>query len=73
MNLLKNFNQLRRFLTDHKNILSIGIIDKINKRFVDNFDATKDKNFKGKLNEQFDGASIEERQVFAHAEWLWAY
>ena len=61
------------FLTDHKNILSIEIIDKINKRFVDNFDATKDKNFKGKLNEQFDGASIEERQVFAHAEWLWAY
>ncbi|WP_405377500.1 McrB family protein [Nonlabens sp. Asnod3-A02] len=59
-------------LTEHKNILSNNTLEACNTRYNENYDDSK-KNFDEKVIQQFEGASIEERLVFAHIEWLWAY
>ena len=61
------------FLTEEKTILSIDIVNKIQERFIENYNDEKDLKFQEKLASQFDGASHSEKLVFAHAEWLWSY
>lgn len=60
------------FLTAHTNILNEDVMANIGSRFIDNFDDNKGS-FETKLNGQFENSSENERLVFAHAEWLWAY
>ena len=60
-------------LTDDIDILSIDTINKIQERFIENYNDEKDLKFQEKLSSQFDGALQNEKLVFAHAEWLWSY
>lgn len=59
-------------LTNHKNILDSGSLNECFSRYVDNFKDDK-RGFGAKVAEQFEGASINTRLVFTHAEWLWAF
>lgn len=61
------------FLTDDKNILTDVTINQIQERFIENYNDEKDLKFQEKLADQFNGASHNEKLVFAHAEWLWSY
>ncbi len=60
-------------LTNDTNILSVETIDSIQDRFIENYNDEKDLKFQEKLASQFEGASYNEKLVFAHAEWLWSY
>lgn len=59
-------------LSNHKNILTDDSINECIKLYHDNFKDDK-RNFDEKIKEQFDGASIEVKLIFAHAEWLWSF
>lgn len=60
-------------LTEDHNILTLDIINKIQKRFIENYNDEKNVKFQEKLADQFYDASYNEKLVFAHAEWLWSY
>ncbi len=59
-------------LTTHRNFFNEANISDCIYRYVDNYKSDK-RNFEGKINDQFNGASDEVKIVFAHANWLWAF
>jgi len=59
-------------LTSHQNCFTEANISDCSTRFVDNFKGDS-RNYQEKIKEQFNGASVEVKLVFAHANWLWAF
>lgn len=62
----------KSILSDTENVLSLEAVEDCLKRYNDNFDNSS-ASFDDKVVQQFDGAKLEHKIVFAHAEWLWAY
>ncbi|ACV63050.1 ATPase associated with various cellular activities AAA_5 [Desulfofarcimen acetoxidans DSM 771] len=58
-------------LSEQKEIFTVENIDACINRFVDNAKEGK-RNYEDKIKEQFGDASDDVKNVFAHANWLWA-
>jgi len=59
-------------LTNHKNILTPESLKDCHERYIVNYDESNER-FDDKIKAQFEGAHVNARLVFAHAEWLWSY
>jgi len=59
-------------LTNHSNCFTADNINDCITRFVENYKDDK-RNYEGKIQEQFNGATDDVKVVFAHVNWLWAF
>ena len=54
-------------------ILTTENLNECKRRFIDNFDEDKNRNFADKARDQFEGASEGVKRLFSHAIWLWGF
>lgn len=72
---------VQRVLVDKKDffndsddlLLTKENLEECKKRFIENYDEDKDRNFSEKAKRQFEGASEPVQRLFAHAIWLWGF
>ena len=72
---------VQRVLVDKKDffddsddlLLTKENLEECKKRFIENYDEDKDRNFSEKAKGQFEGASEPVQRLFAHAIWLWGF
>ena len=72
---------VQRVLVDKKDffddsddlLLTKENLEECKKRFIENYDEDKDRNFSEKAKDQFEGASEPVQRLFAHAIWLWGF
>ena len=74
-NAFKKFNEIffkdRKSIFTGKEVLTEQNLDFLKKNFVQNPDATKDKNFDIKIKEQFEKANNDQKDLMANIIWLW--
>ncbi len=74
-NAFKKFNEIffkdRKSIFTGKEVLTEQNLDFLKKNFVQNQDATKDKNFDIKIKEQFEKANNDQKDLMANIIWLW--
>lgn len=62
------------FFDDSDNLLlTKENLEECKKRFIENYDEDKDRNFSEKAKGQFEDASEPVKRLFAHAIWLWGF
>ena len=65
--------QKKSFITNHPQTLEISKgLEEINQCFIENYDASGNKNFDQKVRHQFVNASVDAKIIFANIEYLWA-
>ena len=73
-NAFKKFNEIffkdRKSIFTGKEVLTEQNLDFLKKNFVQNPDATKDKNFDIKIKEQFEKANNDQKDLMANIIWL---